>query len=83
LNLPRKNGRQVLAAVKSDPVLKSTPIVVFSTSQAHNDICQSFELGANSYVSKPGNLQEFIATVTSIGDYWFGYASLPSRRNYE
>ena len=83
LNLPRKNGRQVLAAVKSDPALKSTPIVVFSTSQARNDICQSFELGANSYVSKPGTLQDFISTVISIGEYWFGCACLPSRRNHE
>lgn len=79
LNLPRKDGRQVLAEVKAHPQLKKTPIVIFSTSKAGSDIGRSMELGANSYVSKPGNLQDFISTVTSIGNYWFGHATLPLR----
>src|SRR3954463_13059596 len=66
LNLPGKDGRAVLAEVKTDPALKRTPVVIFSTSQAKSDIKSSFELGANSYVSKPGNLQEFMCTVTAI-----------------
>src|SRR5262249_2626288 len=83
LNLPRKHGREVLAELKADPALKSTPVVIFSTSRAHRDVNGTFELGANSYVSKPGNLQEFMVTVTSIADYWFGCAQLPARRDDE
>ena len=83
LNLPRKPGRDVLAAVKADPALRSTPIVVFSTSQAGSDVRGCLELGANSYVTKPGNLQDFVSTVTSIGEFWFGCALLPPRRSHE
>jgi two-component system, chemotaxis family, response regulator Rcp1 len=79
LNLPRKNGRAVLAEIKADPVLRMTPIVIFSTSQANQDIVHSYELGANSYVSKPGNLQDFILAVTSIGEFWFCSARLPRK----
>lgn len=77
LNLPRKDGRAVLAEVKADPILHTTPIVVFSTSQAPRDIVATYALGANSYVRKPGNLQEFVAAVKSIEEFWFGCASLP------
>jgi len=77
LNLPRKDGRAVLAEVKADPVLRRIPIAIFSTSQAQQDIIRSYELGANCYVSKPGNLQEFISAVTSIGTFWFSLARLP------
>jgi chemotaxis family two-component system response regulator Rcp1 len=77
LNLPKKDGRAVLAEVKADPVLRKIPIVIFSTSEARQDIERSYELGANCYVSKPGNLQGFISAVTSIGEFWFGLAHLP------
>ena len=77
LNLPKKDGRAVLAEVKSDPVLRLIPIAIFSTSEATRDIVGSYELGANCYVSKPGNLQDFISAVTSIGEFWFGFARLP------
>jgi chemotaxis family two-component system response regulator Rcp1 len=77
LNLPKKDGRAVLAEVKADPVLRKIPIAVFSTSEARQDIVRSYELGANCYVSKPGNLRDFISAVTSIGDFWFGSARLP------
>jgi chemotaxis family two-component system response regulator Rcp1 len=77
LNLPKKDGRAVLADVKADPVLRKIPIVIFSTSEARQDIERSYELGANCYVSKPGNLQGFISAVTSIGEFWFGLAHLP------
>ncbi len=83
LNLPGKDGRKVLAEVKADPVLKCTPVVVFSTSQAKSDIKSSMELGANSYVTKPGNLEDFVSTVTSICEYWFKYAVLPTRKRHE
>jgi chemotaxis family two-component system response regulator Rcp1 len=77
LSLPKKDGRVVLAEVKADPVLHKIPIVIFSTSEARQDILQSYELGANCYVSKPGNLTDFISAVTSIGEFWFGLARLP------
>jgi CheY-like chemotaxis protein len=77
LNLPKKDGRSVLAEVKADPVLRKIPIAIFSTSEARLDIVRSYELGANCYVSKPGNLRDFIAAVTTIREFWFGVARLP------
>ena len=77
LSLPGKDGRAVLAEVKADPVLRRIPIAIFSTSEARQDIMRSYELGANCYVSKPGNLRDFISAVTSIGEFWFGLARLP------
>jgi len=77
LNLPRKDGRAVLSDLKGDPLLRKIPITVFSGSVAQQDIMRSYELGANCYVSKPGNLQDFISAVTSIGEFWFGVARLP------
>lgn len=79
LNLPRKNGWQVLEEVKSDPKLRYTPVVIFSTSEAPRDIGNCYRLGANSYVRKPGNLQDFMAVIQSIGQFWFQYACLPRR----
>jgi two-component system, chemotaxis family, response regulator Rcp1 len=78
LSLPKKDGRAVLAEVKGDPVLRKIPIAIFSTSEARRDIVSSYELGANCYVSKPGNLSDFISAVTLIGEFWFGLAHLPS-----
>jgi chemotaxis family two-component system response regulator Rcp1 len=77
LNLPRKDGRAVLAEVKADPELNELPVVIFTTSHAPRDIARCYELGANSYVSKPGNLGQFFSTVRSIENFWFGFASLP------
>ena len=83
LNLPKKDGRAVLAEVKADPVLRKIPIAIFSTSEARQDIVRSYELGANCYVSKPGNLRDFISAVTSIGEFWFGLARLPREEERE
>ena len=79
LNLPKKDGRAVLREVKSDPALHGIPIVVFSTSRLSSDISKSYELGANCYVNKPGNLKEFFAAVRAIEEFWFGLSSLPQR----
>jgi two-component system response regulator len=79
LNMPRKDGQAVLAEVKSDPTLQQIPIVVFSTSKARDDIAGSYQLGANSYVSKPGDLDGFVSAVTAIGDFWLGVANVPRR----
>ena len=77
LNLPRKNGRAVLAEVKTDARLRCIPVVIFSTSRSMAEISRSYELGANCYVSKPGNLDDFLCAVKAIEEFWFGSASLP------
>jgi two-component system, chemotaxis family, response regulator Rcp1 len=82
LNMPRKDGRAVLAEVKHDPQLRKIPIIVFTTSQSPRDIASSYELGANCYVNKPGTLPEFVAAVSEFGNFWFRRAHLP-RRNHE
>lgn len=79
LNLPRKDGRAVLQEVKSDPKLSKIPVVVFTTSQANSDITRSYELGANCYLRKPGNLADFTSVVQSMADFWLGFASLPQK----
>jgi CheY-like chemotaxis protein len=79
LSLPKISGLAVLAAMKSDPDLKRIPVVIFSTSRLGRDIARSYELGANCYVSKPGNLKDFLFTMQSIEQYWFGLASLPAQ----
>ena len=77
LSLPRKDGFAVLAEVKADPVLRKIPIAVFSTSERGQDVIRSYELGANSYVRKPGNLTDFISAVAMIREFWCGLALLP------
>ena len=77
LNLPRKDGRVVLADFKADPSLRSVPVVIFSTSQSRQDIARCYAIGANCYVSKPGNLGDFRAAVQAIEQFWFNVASLP------
>jgi chemotaxis family two-component system response regulator Rcp1 len=77
LNLPRKDGRSVLADMKSNPALRRIPVVIFSTSQAAKDIERSYELGANTYVSKPATLAEWVAAVKLLKDFWIGCACLP------
>ena len=77
LNLPKKDGRKVLAEVKADAGLRPIPVVVFSTSRSMLDIGRSYELGANCYVSKPGNLDDYFLALQSIEEFWFGSASLP------
>ncbi len=77
LNLPRKDGCEVLLNIKADPALARIPVVIFTTSQASSDITRSYTVGANCYLRKPGNLPEFVAAVQSMAEFWLGYASLP------
>ena len=77
LNLPRKNGREVLAEVKSSPSLKQIPVLVMTSSRADEDIAQAYSLNANCYITKPGDLQEYINVVRAIEDFWFLTATLP------
>ena len=77
LNLPRKDGRVVLADFKSEPSLRSIPVVVFTTSQSRQDISRSYELGANCFVAKPGSLGDFRKAVQSIRQFWLTIVCLP------
>ncbi len=81
LNLPRKNGREVLAEVKSSPTLKQIPVLVMTSSRADEDIAQAYSLNANCYITKPGDLQEYINVVRAIEDFWFLTATLPEGFN--
>ena len=83
LNLPRKDGREVLGEIKSDPVLKQIPIVILTTSEAEEDIIKSYELHANCYITKPVNMEQFIKVVKSVGDFWFSIVMLPPSDVFE
>ena len=78
LNLPRKDGREVLREVKTDDALRQIPVVVLTTSQHQEDIVRSYKLAANAYVSKPFNLQQLLDTVQAIEQFWLVAATLPS-----
>jgi chemotaxis family two-component system response regulator Rcp1 len=77
LNLPRKDGKEVLAEMKADPALKHIPVVVLTTSRAEEDVLRSYNLYANCYITKPVDLDQFIRVVQSIQDYWFTIVKLP------
>lgn len=77
LNLPRKDGREVLADIKKDPALRNIPVVVLSTSKADKDVQDSYDLHANCYISKPLDLDEFVRIVRAIEEFWLATATLP------
>jgi CheY-like chemotaxis protein len=77
LNLPRKNGREVLAEIKSDPSLKSIPVVVLTTSKAEEDVLHAYGLHANCYVTKPVDFGNFATVIRSIQNFWFKVVTLP------
>ncbi|MEU5999458.1 MULTISPECIES: response regulator [unclassified Streptomyces] len=79
LNLPKYDGRQVLEKIKSDPDLKDIPVVVLTTSAAEEDILRSYKLHANAYVTKPVDLDQFIAAVRQIDDFFVQVVRLPRR----
>ncbi len=78
LNLPRKDGREVLAEVKADEHLRRIPVVVLTVSKAEEDILRTYDLHANCYITKPVDLDQFIKVVKSIEDFWFTIVRLPS-----
>jgi len=78
LNLPRKDGREVLAEIKADANLRTIPVVIHTTSQADEDILRSYNLHANCYVTKPVDLEQFITVVKSIEDFWLTIVALPN-----
>jgi CheY-like chemotaxis protein len=79
LNLPRVDGREVLAAVKADEELRQIPIVVLTTSEAEEDVLRSYALHANAYVTKPVDFERFIEVVRKIDDFFVGVVRLPGR----
>ena len=78
LNLPKKDGREVLEEIKADSSLKRIPVVVLTTSQAEEDIVKTYNLHANCYVTKPVDLDQFITIVRSIEDFWLTIVKLPN-----
>jgi CheY-like chemotaxis protein len=77
LNLPKKDGREVLAEIKADDNLKHIPVVILTTSQDEQDVLKSYNLYANCYITKPVDLDQFIKVVKSIEDFWLGIVVLP------
>jgi CheY-like chemotaxis protein len=77
LNMPRKDGREVLAEMKSDDDLKRIPVVILTTSEAEQDILKTYELHANCYLTKPVDLEQFISIVKSVEDFWLTIVQLP------
>ena len=78
LNMPRKDGREVLATIKVDPRFKRIPVVVLTSSQAEEDILRAYNLNANCYVTKPVDLEQFLHVVRSIEEFWLTIVKLPT-----
>lgn len=79
LNLPKKDGREVLAEIKEDPDLKRIPVVVLTISKAEEDILRSYNLHANCYITKPVDLEQFLGVVKAIDEFWFTIVKLPPK----
>ena len=79
LNLPKKDGREVLAEIKQDPDLKHIPIIIMTISQSEEDILKSYNLHANCFITKPIDFNQFIKVVKSIEDFWFSIVKLPPK----
>jgi two-component system response regulator len=77
LNLPRKDGREVLAEMKADPILRRIPVVILTTSQAEEDVLRAYNLCANCYITKPVDFDQFVKIVRSIESFWFTIVKLP------
>jgi chemotaxis family two-component system response regulator Rcp1 len=77
LNLPKKDGREVLAEIKTDEQLRRIPVVILTTSSAEQDILKTYDLHANCYISKPVNLDQFSSVVRAIEEFWFTIVKLP------
>jgi len=77
LNLPKKDGREVLGEVKQDPALKRIPVVILTSSAAEQDILRAYDLAANCYITKPLDLEQFLRVLKSIEDFWLVIVKLP------
>jgi DNA-binding response OmpR family regulator len=79
LNLPKKDGREVLREIKEDSNLKNIPVIILTTSQAEKDILKSYDLHANAYISKPLDFDQFVNVVKSIENFWLEIVKLPMK----
>jgi CheY-like chemotaxis protein len=77
LNMPKKNGREALKEIKGDPSLRRIPVVIMTTSKVEEDIVRSYDLGANSYITKPVTFDNLVEILQSLGNYWFNIIELP------
>jgi CheY-like chemotaxis protein len=77
LNMPRKDGRQALKEIKSDPDLRRIPVVILTTSKTDEDVLRSYDLGANSFITKPVTFDRLVEIVRTLGNYWFRIVELP------
>ncbi len=80
LNMPRKDGREVLKEIKSDPDLRRIPVVILTTSKAEEDIIRTYDLGVNSYITKPVTFAGLVDVIKAFGQYWFSIVELPPAR---
>ncbi|MEL6193075.1 MAG: response regulator [Bacteroidota bacterium] len=80
LNMPRKDGREALAEIKADKQLKLIPVVILTTSKAEEDIIRSYQLGVNSFITKPVTFEQLVDVSGAIGKYWFEIVELPGRQ---
>jgi CheY-like chemotaxis protein len=78
LNMPKKDGREALKEIKSDPQLRRIPVIVLTTSQAEEDIIRSYDLGVNSFIKKPVSFESLVEFVRTLGKYWFEIVELPA-----
>lgn len=86
LNMPKKDGHEVLLEIKSDTELRIIPVIIFTASDAERDILEAYKLQANAYLTKPIDLDEFIRLVKSMDEFWFNFVKLPtgfSKGNFE
>lgn len=82
LNLPRKNGREVLAEIKNEPRLKNIPVVVLTTSHSESDVLEAYDQHANCYIVKPVGFDNFVDAMKTIRQFWFSVVTLPPEENY-
>jgi len=78
LNMPKKDGREALREIKSEPTLRTIPVVVLTTSQAEEDIYRTYDLGVNSFITKPVNFESLVILMKTLGKYWFEIVELPA-----
>lgn len=81
LNLPRKDGKEVLGEMKGDPELRGIPVAVLTTSEAEADVLDSYDLGANCFLTKPVDLDQFLKVVQAVEEFWLGMVRLPGRND--
>ena len=81
LNMPKKDGREALEEIKTDPDLRRIPVVVLTTSEAEEDICRTYDLGVSSFITKPVSFESLVSVIGTIKKYWFEIVELPPRKN--